>query len=526
MMRLLLVLLACMPGLAYAADPVAAEPPTKMSPIEVRANSMEFTRWIKVGSPNFILYTDAKASEATTILREFEMLHFAGQVAFNRRAARFGPIILVLPTARSDWRKLETMGADVEWKSAATAPAGQVLDVVLAQYDWQDEGLSIVRAVYAALHARRMDVHGPFWFGRGFGMFYQTAEFDRDRVALGRAHPQMWHLQDGGWLPWGRFFAVNPRSPEFTKESKIVLYEAQVAIFTQYLLAHQDRAWMGRLATWMEYLEAGGEPTEAKFQEIFGENWKSWQATMQTYLRNGSYSIFQVRVPPDVMKFTEIKYKLPVREIRELFVLMQTLVQRTPESKAALESLLEKGLQSEALQELLVDACLEWDHDDDALKLMRKLIADGSKNPRVYRMGDALLTRHAGAFTFATRYGAEIAEVREWDRRGLALEPAFSELNESLAVNEAGAPVVDQQSILTIEECYSRIKGRAPTDRVLAALAMALWRSGDKVTATELATRLRDDPLCAKSARKVVEEMLASESKGTLPAGATLLPKS
>ena len=511
MNRLLIALIVLLPGVLRAADAAASaatEPPTQLSPYEVRANSVEFNRWMKVGSPHFIVYTDASASDAARVLREFEMLHFAGQLVFGRRAANFGPTILILPTASSDWRKLEEKGSGVEWKAAVASVGGDVVDVVVAQYDWQNQGLGLVRAMCAHIDQRRMDIPAPFWFSEGLGCFYETAEFDGDKLKLGHINPRVFYLKEHNWLSWERFFQVSPSSPEFTKISNVDQYVGQAALFTQYLFANSDRAWLGRLVAWKDYLQTGAPPTEGQFKAIFGQDWRKWQGTMEDYLSSGSYNVFQVRVPPQITHFTETKYKLPVKEMRELFILGQTLLQKVPDSKTSLDALLAKGLQSEPLREMLVESCLNWKRRDAALENVRRLIAAGSTNPRVYRQGDALLTSYAGRFSLDLRYGPELAEVRDWDRRGLELEPLYTDLNNSFAGNEAGAPVVDQQSITTIEACYERLKGRAPTDEVITVLAMALWRSGDTKTAKSLATKLRDDPLVAKRWRDVATALV------------------
>ncbi len=517
MHRLLLAFILLLSLTARAAEPVANATPLTLSPYEVRANSVQFNRWIKIGSPHFILYTDAGASEASQALREFEMMHFAAQIVSGRKAAELGTTLVILPTASSDWRKLESKGGGVEWKSAATIAGGEVVDVVVAQYDWEQDGLGVIRAVMAHRDMQRMDISAPFWFGRGYGTFYETADFDGDKVILGHVSPRIWQLKDRRWLPWDRFFQVTPQSPEFTKENRVAQFEAQAAVFVQYVFANPDRAWTGRLVAWIEYLRSGAAPTEAQFKTIFGMDWRKCQSTLETYMDGGRYNLFQVKVPPQFSHFTETKFKLPVKEMRELFILTQTLVQNVPDSKTSLDALLARGLESETLRELLTESCLEWDRDAAALKNVRQLIEGGSRNPRVYREGDALLTRYGGPFALDLRYGPELAEVGAWDRRGLQLEPLYTNLNESLAVNEACAAVVDQQSITTIEECYARIRGRAPTDRVISALAMALWRIGDTKTASELAVRLKNDALVNERERKFAAELLTRIAAAPTP---------
>jgi hypothetical protein len=328
-------------------------------------------------------------------------------------------------------------------------------------------------------------------------------------------------------LPWGRFFEVTDTSPEFTKEDRVGFYEAQAAVFTQFLFSNPDHVWVNRLVAWLDYLQSGAPATEAQFAAIFGQDWKKWQETMESYLDGGSYRVFQVKVAPSAIQFTEAKPDLPVREIRELFILTKILVQEVPESATSLDALLAGGLRSPCLRELLTEACLQWKRPDAALQNVRQLIAEGSTNAHVYRWGDALVTSHAGPFGLDCRYGPELAEVRTWDRRGLELEPLDSDLNESFAANEACAAVVDQQSITTIEDCYRRIKGRVPTDKVITALAMALWRIDETATAGALAAKLEGDSLVRKDEREIAAELVKrigeAKLKNPSPRGAPSL---
>ena len=146
-----------------AKPAVASEPAIAMSPFEVQAMSVDFKKWIKVGSPNFIVYTDGSNAEASTVLRELEMLRAAGQRFFGRRALKLAPIRVILPTASSDWRKLESKG-NVEWKAAVSAEADEIAELIIVQYDWQQSGIWIVRAAQAYADSERLNLHGPFWF--------------------------------------------------------------------------------------------------------------------------------------------------------------------------------------------------------------------------------------------------------------------------------------------------------------------------------------------------------------------------
>jgi hypothetical protein len=495
---------------ASAPNPEAInESAIKMSLFEVQANSVDFKRWIKVGSPNFILYTDASEREASTTLRELELLRLAGQAFFGRRALKLSPVTVILPTSGSDWRKLEAKGS-VEWKAAVSMEADDVSEVIVVQYDWQDRGTSIVHAAEASAEATRLRLDGPFWFHRGLHSLFETVEFDNNKVILGRSNPRTWSLQSGQqWLPWGRFFEVDENSPEFVKEKFISVYEGQLTVFSHFLFTNPDRVWISRLSLWLAYLNAGHPPSEAEFKTIFTQDWKTWQRTMESYLDGGRYKIYTINLPPETTRFTQTAFKLSVTEMRELFVLAQILVQSVPASEASLDTLLARGLKTESLREMLAAACIQKKRRAAALDNLRQLIASGSVNPRVYISAASLLTdAHMPKLTLDARLGTEAIEAREYCRRAIELEPQFREANLMLAWIEALGPEIGQPSIASIEEIYTRARGRIPTDDIIMALAVALWRGGDIDTARELGANLKSDALATKHSRELASQLL------------------
>ncbi|HUR56815.1 MAG TPA: hypothetical protein VM029_03840, partial [Opitutaceae bacterium] len=370
---------------AAAAEPHAEGPMVKMSPYEVTASTVQFKHWIKVSSPHFCVYTDVSALEAMTIVREMEMLHLAAQQFFGRPALRRRPMIFVLPASGSDWRKLESKGR-VEWKVAISDPAHTVVDLVLAHYDWQARDLDLVWAEVGAAECHWLNLPLPLWFERGVMGFLETAEFTKDSIALGRVSERVRHVQETGWLPWGRLFAVSVQDREYRKDGEFQRYAGQCIAFVQYMLAHSDAAWLERLMTWTALMDAGVPPTEAEFNAVFGQDWKAWQKTMERYLGGGTYKIVTAQFKPEMLKFDVLQLDAPPREMRELFILGQILNQNVPASQVSLDSLLAKGLESEGLREILVEACLKWDRADAVSENLRRLIAAKSTNPEVYAL--------------------------------------------------------------------------------------------------------------------------------------------
>jgi len=111
--------------LAGENAPASTTPPedygstVKMSPFEVMAEGLEFRDWSKLSSPHFVLYTDADTDTATTLVKDMEMAHQAAQFYLHRRSVNLAPMIIVLPTTMSDWRKIASKGL-LEWKPGAS----------------------------------------------------------------------------------------------------------------------------------------------------------------------------------------------------------------------------------------------------------------------------------------------------------------------------------------------------------------------------------------------------------------------
>lgn len=492
-----------------AKPATAAEAPVTMSPFEVNAESVEFRSWIKLSSPHYLLYTDANEKEALTALRELEKVELVGQTYFRRRTLNLPPVIIVLPTSRSDWRKIEAKGG-VEWQVAVSQPGRSLVDLVLVQYDWQNSGLGIVRAVQGHAMADRMSLRGPFWFSRGIGSFFETVEFSGDTILLGRQNSRTHRLIEEKWIEWPRFFSLTGNSPEFTKEKTVNTVEGQAAIFAHYMLANPDPVWVDRMMQWNEELRAGRDPGEADFKAIFGQDWKTWQRTMIDYLRSGKYNVRSLQVPKGAFDFAVGRHDLPVREMRELFVLAQVLNQHVPASEQALDSILAKGLRSEALREILVEACLHHDRRDVAREQLARLQELHSSNPKVYSLPAQMLFRGKIAVisTQARLTAEESGEIRALCKKALEIEPLYAPAWETLVWAEALAPKVDASTIAELERAYRTLQGYTSTSDAVAALGVVAWRTGDKAWALKIAQALADSPYADRDGKRIARELL------------------
>ncbi len=505
----LLLLLAGLYG-ASRAFAAPTDETVVMSPFEVSANSVEFKNWIRLKSAHFIFYTDATSKEAIHELQAAEDLLETSQLYFGRVARESAPSIVVLPTTRSEWLKIQSKGR-VEWKVATSGSENELVDLKTIQYDWLADS-TVLHSSFGATIADRLDLAEPFWFARGIRRLVESAEIEPDHAVFGRHNNRIYALTVQGWLPWDVFFGVTDNSPEYTKSKYINRFEGQCSMFMQYLFTRDDPKMKDRLMLWVAWLQAGNPATEAKFKEVFGQDWKEWQLTMRRYADGGQYraTTFKLNHTPLDSPVLE-KFDPPTKEMRELFVLSQIITQDVPESDQALKSILAHGLQTESLRELFIEACLARKEKAVALSELRQRIAAGSTNQAVYsraaylRFKTILPTISADA-----RLSAEDAtELRGWLLRTLQVDPLEPTANSLLVWVEALSPTVEAENLTTIERIYHTIEGRVSTSDAVAALAVAHWRIGHLPAARKLAHTLLDSPYTDEDGRRTASGLLA-----------------
>lgn len=489
----------------------------ELSPFEVTAQSVEFNHWIKISSPHFVIYTDTSTKEATVLLKQMEMVHKAAQFFLRRKSLNLPPLLIVLPTGRSDWRKIASRGG-VEWK-VATSLVGSSRKLLLVQYDWQSDGLGSVWAMIGVQEVAAMNLNGPLWFRQGLAGFFRTVTFSPDTLTIGKQGFDGYFIHKYGWMNWSKFFSITTRSPEFIKDSnEHDQFEGQCTVFVHYLLTNSDPVWTARLLGWATYLNANNEPTEETFKQIFQQDWKGWQEQLDKMLNGGTYTSGNIRFPPAALEFPIATSNLPAREMRELFVLSQILNQQTKDSYASLDALLQRGLKTESLHELFADACECRNHSDAGLTELRGIITGGSANPAVYsQAASALFHRSVTKPSAESRLGEETEEIRACCNKALEFEPLHVEANETLAWTEAFAPTVEKHNLEVIARVCRALDGNAPTDAALAALAVARWRTGSLKQARSLCERLDSSPLSRKQVKILAKELLALLDRPPLP---------
>ncbi len=333
-------------------------------------------------------------------------------------------------------------------------------------------------------------------------------------------------------------------------------FQSQAAIFIRHLMVQRDARSLKKLLDWRAMQLSARIPTEKDFANHFGEKWGVWQSKLERYARaaasepatlaqdgagstvaarelgysfgTGSFSrsgppraggalgsphSFVFQFTPNERLQTFHRQELASKEVRELYLVAQTLRRRTPVAKATLAQLLRTGVVGPYLPELIAAACQWHGRPNEAVAFSNRLINAGVPNPWLYEFGarvrfDAFLPD----IRSSTRLDLQAAiEIRALCEAALEREPRLSDAARMLAWTEALAPEVTPEAVAAADALYQRFKDEAGASELAAALALLQERNGNRQVALTLCRELVKSPQTSARALAVAQELLALE---------------
>lgn len=392
------------------------------------AGAPKATRWVRVQSPNFTLYSNASESQTRKIATDLERF----REVLGRMTRGFeleAEVPSVVYVFKND-AALEPYKQDESGKTMNLS--GYFLERPFRNYIAIDAsaGLQPRRVIYhefvhSMLHATYEWV--PLWLDEGLAEFYSTFEYRASSGSAEVGHTIDEHvlqLRRGGFMAIDELFATRRDSQTYNEEDRQGQFYAQSWFLVYYLVA--DEQARPHLNHYLGELREG--PTdESSLLKAMGLDSVGLQRQLSAYLDGGSGQYWNVREQVEEVPLESTS----LAEGEALLRLGELLVQVGPWNAAAAREHLEAALAAEApasaVQGNLAMLAEELEAYDEAQDRYRKATAGPEPDAEILtRFAWFLVDRHLDEQAARAAEGAAphaVLEARSLLRKSLELDP-------------------------------------------------------------------------------------------------------
>ncbi|MGB3563464.1 MAG: hypothetical protein WBH85_20245 [Thermoanaerobaculia bacterium] len=251
-------------------------------------------KWIRVRSPNFLIYSNTSRRKTTEIGLGFERFRsvFLSLKPGARQRSDLPTTIFVFKNQES-YEPYMSSPPQRDRAVVGQFQPSRFGDIVTVNaYPRQGEALPVVYHEYVHSLVAQNIPQAPLWFNEGLAEYLSTFQFFRNKVEVGRLVPEhlSW-LRSHSFIPLQRLVEIDHSSPEYRDVDRGGLY-AQSWLLVHYLLvsgevSSKDVAGFLRL---LDY----GESVGPALQESFGMDLETFVKRLRGYVNSQSMSFYTI----------------------------------------------------------------------------------------------------------------------------------------------------------------------------------------------------------------------------------------
>lgn len=419
--------------------------------------------WLRVTSPNFVVYTDASEKRGRAIAERLESFRAMLVSLFPKAVAAGQPERLTIVAFR-DGGAFKPYKPLYNGKPANVAgvffQGGFGRNMVALDASSRDSGYRVVFHEYMHKLLSGDDTPPPAWFNEGLAEFYSSAEMDGLKARLGSAiEERMYTLLNERWLPLSRLLTIDHGSPEYNEKSMQGNFYAQSWILVHYLMLGENGKYQKALAQLVSR-QSLGEPADKAFAAAFGGMpMQELEKALQAYVRRPTYPVFDITFSSALPVSQATVEPAPPAEVEyqlgQVLAFSQRYDDAEPHYRKALEldqasSLPHEGLGFIAMQKR--DLATARGHFSEAVKRDSKShwalfffahasmqLGDGSADPAVRQALEKTIALNPafappyGMLTYLFGQAGDVKKAIEVARKGLVYAPQDAHLRLNLA---------------------------------------------------------------------------------------------
>jgi hypothetical protein len=246
-----------------------------MLPLSARAD------WVKVETPNFVIYTDVDATAARKDARLLEVFDAYLRIRHGLSATTPPRRKLPIYMLRRK-RDLKQIYPYIDGDIAGYYSSTTEDTYAVAMADRTDDHVLLHEYVHHFM-LQHFPYGYPAWLVEGYAEFFMTAKLTPEYLEIGNYDKNRGHwLVLGEWLPFERMLGIRPG--ELKRDTQQAMYYAQSWALTHYMMSDPGRS--KQLDAYIRAVGAGASPVKA-MTDATGMAPAELQKTVHRYLMKG-----------------------------------------------------------------------------------------------------------------------------------------------------------------------------------------------------------------------------------------------
>jgi Flp pilus assembly protein TadD len=437
--------------------------------VVLSSGSAADSRWTRLRSEHFELYSSASPRASRDTLRMFEQVHAFFAKMLPGAAGKEVPVRIVV------------FGSEKEYEphrlnEFAVAYYTQTPDrdyIVMGKAAADTFPIAVHEYVHLLVRHSKLDL--PPWLNEGIAELYSTLRPVGNEVIVGSIIAGRHRaLLDDKWVPLPTILAADRHSPYYNEKNKAgSLYNEGWAL-VHLLNFHPD--YRPKFAEVTQAV-ASGKPSAQALTDIYGRPLDRIERDLQAYLRGNSFkaAVFPLKFDRKVEEAAS--EPLPDFDAELMFTDLASESGKAESRKKALERLAAQEPGRAEPQRALGDLAWRAGQRDEAVEYFAKAYAVGDRDPRLLWDYGRLVERKDGAQ--AAKVLAELL-AKDPDRMEVRLELAEVQVRSGQA----------EAALVTLSPVRKVTPQDAP--RFFRVAVYAHLRNGDRANAEGTAKRLRD----------------------------------
>jgi Tfp pilus assembly protein PilF len=234
------------------------------------------TRWIKLRSANFDMYTTASERSARETLKYFEQVRSFFQQGMGNIPGKQLPVRIVAFNSKKEYEPYRLNNFATAFYQATPTTD----DIVLSETGYDVFPVAVHE--YVHLVTKHMGMNLPPWLSEGMAELYSTLKPMGDRVLVGTLIAGRYQaLLNEKWVPLQVIVNADRNSPYYNEKNQAgSLYNEGWALTHMLVLTNEYRPGF---AKFLDMINAG-TPTEEAFHKAYGKSLAEVDKELQAYL--------------------------------------------------------------------------------------------------------------------------------------------------------------------------------------------------------------------------------------------------